>query len=198
MGIGPFLISQSLRGHSPVSEFSHGDQVSTSGRGANGIIVPKPPKRPSNAFEIYCKDMRPLLQSKNKEGIAAGEFRLEEELARGWKDLPEKEKEEFQSRYEQELAKWKEERSAYRSSTKGGRSGRLSEFDGMARAPRGGRRSAGGTRVSAAAQDDDGEELDNDVEMGDVEAAEAEEPEQGEPNETDPETEVEDGEDAEN
>lgn len=141
--------------------------------------------------------MRPLLQSKNKESIAAGEFRLEEELARGWKDLPEKEKEDFQTRYEQELAKWKEERSAYRSSTKGGRGGRMSDFDIFARAPRGGRRAAGGARTSVAAQDDDAEELDNDVEMGDVEAAEAEEPEQGEPNETDPETEVEEGEDTE-
>lgn len=141
--------------------------------------------------------MRPQLQSKNKEGIAAGEFRLEEELARGWKDLPEKEKEDFQTRYEQELAKWKEERSAYRTSTKGSRAGRISDFDLGARA-RGGRRSAGGARTSVTAQDDDAEELDNDVEMGDVEAAEAEEPEQGEANETDPETEVEDGEDAEN
>ncbi|KAI6081171.1 hypothetical protein F4821DRAFT_265187 [Hypoxylon rubiginosum] len=40
---------------------------------ANGLT--KRPKRPSNAFEIYCNDTRPVLQSQHKDKIAAGEFR---------------------------------------------------------------------------------------------------------------------------
>ncbi|KXJ94676.1 hypothetical protein Micbo1qcDRAFT_232115 [Microdochium bolleyi] len=125
------FISQNLGGLSPSSDaYSHSvlDHVPAEkvrGRGrANGRRV-KMPKRPSNAFEIYCNDMRPTLREQNKEKIESGEFRVEEELARGWKELSDEAKEEFKARYEQELASWKEERDALkrsrmRSTTGGG------------------------------------------------------------------------------
>ncbi|KAK7966485.1 uncharacterized protein PG986_000762 [Apiospora aurea] len=183
---GPSFLSQTMRGLSPGSEFSHGD--SFTGRPTNGHHH----SRPSNAFEIYCNDMRPVLQEKHKDEIAAGEFRLEEELARGWKDLPQTEKDEFQARYEQELTKWREGRDAFRRAKKGGGRARHSDFDL-------GRSSSTNIKLSRAMRpaDEDEQEQDQDVEMGDAEAeaaAEAE-AEQEEQNDTDPETEVDDGQD---
>lgn len=149
----------------------------------NGVI--KRPKRPSNAFEIYCNDTRPVLQSQYKDKIAAGEFRLEEELARGWKDLPEKEKEEFQVRYEQELAQYKEAVEEYKRGTKGDATRDRSRARGdrdnaSSRASRGG----GGSRSARFedAQDDEEADEDQDIEMADAGAADQD---------TDPETEVE-------
>ncbi|KAI1505413.1 hypothetical protein F5X99DRAFT_367892 [Biscogniauxia marginata] len=171
------FINQNLNTLSPSSDaFSHSqmDSQKDQGRGANGAA--KPPKRPSNAFEIYCNDQRPLLQAQHKEKIAAGEFRLEEELARGWKDLPEKEKEEFQARYEQELSQWKEARETYKQGVKDAAArDRSRQREGN----RGGR---GRTRFEEA-QDEDGDD-DQDVEMGDAG------PETVGDQDTDPETEV--------
>ncbi|KAK7911266.1 hypothetical protein PG985_013747 [Apiospora marii] len=188
---GPSFVSQTMRGLSPGSEFSHGD--SFSGRPTNGHhAVPKPPKRPSNAFEIYCNDMRPVLQEKHKDEIAAGEFRLEEELARGWKDLPDTEKEEFQTRYEQELTKWREGRDAFRRAKKSGGRARGSDF-GLGRSTN--IKLSRPAPPAASDADEQEQDQDQDVEMGDAEAAEAEEAEQEEQNDTDPETEVDDGQD---
>ncbi|KAK6849453.1 HMG box protein [Apiospora arundinis] len=187
---GPSFVHQTLRGLSPGSEFSHGDSFSgrpTNGHGHHHVSVPKPPKRPSNAFEIYCNDMRPVLQAKHKDEIAAGEFRLEEELARGWKDLPQAEQDEFQKRYQEELTKWRESRDAFRRAKKGGGRARASDFD-LGRST--------SIKISRSAppadEDEQDQDQDQDVEMGDAEAAEAEEAEQEEQNDTDPETEVED------
>ncbi|KAI0834834.1 hypothetical protein F5Y06DRAFT_278009 [Hypoxylon sp. FL0890] len=196
-GAGPSatFINQNLTTLSPSSDaFSHSQlDHKDHGRGStNG--VPKRPKRPSNAFEIYCNDTRPILQAQHKDKIAAGEFRLEEELARGWKDLPEKGKEEFQVRYEQELAQYKEAVEEYKRGTKDAARERSRGRDrdhhvGSSRAGRasgagGGARSA---RFDLVPADDDD---DQDVEMadpGDPEPA-------GGDADTDPETEVEDNE----
>ncbi|KAI1484994.1 hypothetical protein F5X96DRAFT_661840 [Biscogniauxia mediterranea] len=172
------FINQNLTTLSPSSDaFSHSqiDSQKDQSRGSNGAA--KPPKRPSNAFEIYCNDTRPRLQAEHKDEIAAGEFRLEEELARGWKDLPEKEKEEFQSRYEQELSQWKEARDTYKQGVKDAASRERSRQRENNRASRGGR-----PRFEEV-QDEDGDE-DQDVEM--AEAG----PETAADQDTDPETEV--------
>ena len=165
---------------SPSSDaFSHSQlepqkesQASSRGGGATSNGIPKPAKRPSNAFEIYCKDKRPVLQAKYKDQIAAGEFRLEEELARGWKDLPEKEKDEYQTRYEQELYQWREDREAFKRSTKEAAAnaardrsrGRDSNFGSSHRA-------GGGGGAARSARFDDsilGDDDDHDVEMADA------------------------------
>jgi hypothetical protein len=118
-----------------------------------------------------------LLQSQHKEAIAAGEFRLEEELARGWKDLPEKEKEEFQARYERELTQWKEARENFKQGAKDAAARQRSRARDN-RASRGGR-----SRFEEAQEDDDADD-DQDIEMGDAD------PEPGADQDTDPETEV--------
>ncbi|KAI1144342.1 hypothetical protein F5Y05DRAFT_24420 [Hypoxylon sp. FL0543] len=199
-GAGPSstFINQNLTTLSPSSDaFSHSqlDQKDHGRSGTNGVA--KRPKRPSNAFEIYCNDTRPILQAQHKDKIAAGEFRLEEELARGWKDLPEKEKEEFQVRYEQELAQYKEAVEEFKRSAKDATRDRSRGRDrdhhhgGSNRAGRasgigGGARSA---RFDLVPADDDADE-DQDVEMadpGDPEPA-------GGDADTDPETEVDENE----
>lgn len=171
------FISQNVNTLSPSSDaFSHSQMDSqkdhhSGGRGAASNGVAKPSKRPSNAFEIYCKDMRPVLQAKNKDKIAAGEFRLEEELARGWKDLPEKEKEEFQTRYEQELYHWREEREAIKRSNKEAAArdrsrGRDSNFGASRRGGGGGEAASRSARFEDSIQGDDDD--DHDIEMADL------------------------------
>ncbi|KAI1654444.1 hypothetical protein F4813DRAFT_370884 [Daldinia decipiens] len=177
------FINQNLATLSPSSDAYSHSQLDH-GR-LNGIA--KRPKRPSNAFEIYCNDTRPVLQAQNKEKIAAGEFRLEEELARGWKDLAEKEKEEFQVRYEQELAQYKEAVEEYKRETKNAarersRNRDRDHFGSISSSRRGG----GGGRSARfeEVQDEEGDD-DQDVEMAD--------PGDHEPagdQDTDPETEV--------
>ncbi|KAK1726995.1 HMG box protein [Colletotrichum acutatum] len=114
-------LSQTAATVSPSSEtFSHtqgGDATQNADTQAsartNGIA--KPPKRPGNAFEMYCADTRPALEEKNKDDADAN---IEEELARGWKDLPEGEKEEFQTRSEEEMAKYQKEKDAFAAKSK--------------------------------------------------------------------------------
>ncbi|KAH9903675.1 hypothetical protein F4778DRAFT_735071 [Xylariomycetidae sp. FL2044] len=182
-----FMADPKLNNATPISDaFSH-SQVEVQPpkeqpRGAaNGL--PKPPKRPSNAFEIYCIDTRPVLQANNKEKIASGEFRLEEELARGWKDLPGKEKDEYQTRYEHELVQWKEARDNYKRDVKHS----TARDRSRARDPSG---RGSRPRFEDTAQDTEGDE-DQDVEM-----AEAEIPGRmpSGDQDTDPETEVEENE----
>ncbi|KAI5862308.1 hypothetical protein GGS23DRAFT_571732 [Durotheca rogersii] len=185
VGTSTTFINQNLTTLSPSSDaFSHSqlDSQKDPGRNATNGTTPKRPKRPSNAFEIYCNDKRPVLQAQNKDQIEAGEFRLEEELARGWKDLPDKEKEEFQARYEQELAQYKEAVEEFKRETKSAAARERSRNRETNRFSRGGR-----TRVEELQEDEAGDE-DPDVEMADLgDAADAG---AADPDNTDPETEV--------
>ncbi|KAI0199550.1 hypothetical protein F4808DRAFT_471393 [Astrocystis sublimbata] len=151
------------------------------GRAGNG--APKPPKRPSNSFEIYCNDTRPLLQTEHKDAIAAGTFRLEEELAKGWKVLPETEKDQFQARYERELSQWKEARESFKQGMKEAAARERSRA-------RENRTSRGGRSRFEEIHDDEDADDDQDIEMGDAD------PDQVGDQDTDPETEVEDNEGA--
>ncbi|KAF2963650.1 hypothetical protein GQX73_g9920 [Xylaria multiplex] len=174
--LGATFISQHLTTLSPSSDgFSHAQLESQKeqSRATNGAV--KPPKRPSNAFEIYCNDTRPVLQTQHKDAIAAGEFRIEEELARGWKDLAEKEKEEFQQRYERELVQWKEAKESFKQGLKDATARERSRA-------RENRTSRGGRNRFEDAQDDEDADDDQDVEMAEAEP--------GADQDTDPETEV--------
>ncbi|KAH7329128.1 hypothetical protein B0I35DRAFT_419370 [Stachybotrys elegans] len=91
---------------SPGSESVPAEAKDKSSARANG--VGKAPKKPSNAFEMYCEETRPILKAKNKDG----DLNIEEELARGWKDLPEAEKEEFQAKHDKEMARYREEKES--------------------------------------------------------------------------------------
>jgi len=110
---GTTFINNSLQTISPSSDaFSHGPldsqsqtQQTQTQKEARTNGTAKGPKRPSNAFELYCNDTRPGLKEKAKEDSS---LNVEEELARGWKDLPDEQREEFQTRYDEELAKYKQ------------------------------------------------------------------------------------------
>ncbi|KAF9872611.1 hmg box protein [Colletotrichum karsti] len=110
--------SQNAATVSPSSEtFSHtqnaGDSQASASARTNGVA--KPPKRPGNAFEMYCADSRPALEEKK---VDDADVNIDEELARGWKDLPEADKDEFQNRSEQEMAKYQKEKDAYAAKSK--------------------------------------------------------------------------------
>ncbi|CAI0654779.1 hypothetical protein CGCSCA4_v002311 [Colletotrichum siamense] len=107
--------SQNAATVSPSSEtFSHAHAAeSQASARTNGVA--KPPKRPGNAFELFCSDSRPAFEEKKKDDA---DLNIDEELARAWKDLPEAEKEEFQTRSDQEMAKYQKEKDAFAAKSK--------------------------------------------------------------------------------
>ncbi|KAF4870310.1 hypothetical protein CGCSCA1_v010566 [Colletotrichum siamense] len=107
--------SQNAATVSPSSEtFSHAHAAeSQASARTNGVA--KPPKRPGNAFELFCSDSRPAFEEKKKDDA---DLNIDEELARAWKDLPEAEKEEFQARSDQEMAKYQKEKDAFAAKSK--------------------------------------------------------------------------------
>ncbi|EFW99630.1 hypothetical protein CMQ_7998 [Grosmannia clavigera kw1407] len=93
--------------------------------GANGMAK-GPLKRPVNGFELYCAEVRPGLAEKKQEKAkmgggdeaddvdmedaveyGAGSSSIEADLARGWTDMPQSHKDEFEARAAEELAKHK-------------------------------------------------------------------------------------------
>lgn len=187
---GPTFINDNPRPFSPMSESFSQDQYTQNG------LAPKPPKRPSNGFEIYCNDTRPKLQSEHKDEIANGEYQLEQELAKGWKDLSADEQGSYQKRYEEALKQWKEERDAYRRSVKNASKAGRNGYDRHYSSSRRGRTSgaAAKNRSLLAQQDDEDISVvedqgdDQDIEMGDADQAD----EDADPGAYDPETEAED------
>lgn len=72
---------------------------------ANGVA--KPPKKPSSAFELYCDDHRSAVSSKGEDA------NVEDELARGWEDLPEDQREEYKTQEVKAQAQYEKEKDAY-------------------------------------------------------------------------------------
>jgi len=74
-----------------------------------------PPKKPGSAFELYCDERRAEQrldkEDKPKDGDAEDED--EQRLARGWKDLTDSRREEFEARAEDEMAQYQKEKEAY-------------------------------------------------------------------------------------
>ncbi|KAH7162552.1 hypothetical protein B0J13DRAFT_13398 [Dactylonectria estremocensis] len=104
---GSFTTNQA---QSPVSETgSHHADGQGKGR-ANGVT-----KKPVDAFEVYCTENRAALEAKKKEEEGDEDLNVEEELARSWKELPDAEKEEFQTKFEQAVAKIDEKEESSRS-----------------------------------------------------------------------------------
>ncbi|KAK3357049.1 hypothetical protein B0T25DRAFT_145440 [Lasiosphaeria hispida] len=110
-----FTGSQHLRTQSPSSDAFSAQHLEGGGR-ANGVHR-QAPKKPGSAFELYCDETRDSLKDKSKDDEsaegAAGSGGVEEELARGWKDLATSRREEFETRAEGEMAKYKKEKDAY-------------------------------------------------------------------------------------
>ncbi|KAF4503806.1 hypothetical protein G6O67_006942 [Ophiocordyceps sinensis] len=63
---------------------------------ANGVSKSSGPA--SSAFELYCRDARPVLEAKNE----TGDVNVDEELARGWEALPQSDKDELRAKLEEQ------------------------------------------------------------------------------------------------
>ncbi|KAF4452533.1 hypothetical protein F53441_4645 [Fusarium austroafricanum] len=86
---------------SPTSEtFSHPPE--SQAKSANGISATDS-KKPTNAFELFCLETRPALESKEKDNDA--NMNIDDELARVWKGLSEGEKDEYEAKFELAMAK---------------------------------------------------------------------------------------------
>ncbi|KJR80805.1 uncharacterized protein SPSK_05295 [Sporothrix schenckii 1099-18] len=137
--------SQRRGGRRPKATKEADDGASVSGKGkggddkedrAAGSGSAAGLKRPGNAFELYCDEMRPTLVEKRKtnkqnkkksgedgddvdmedadaeeeeeeEDEAAAESAIDAELARGWTEMEQAEKDEFETRAAEEQAKYK-------------------------------------------------------------------------------------------
>jgi hypothetical protein len=65
---------------------------------------------------MYCEEERPALVKQAEEAEAEDgdkKINVDEELERGWKDLSGERRDEFDSRYEQALAKYQKEKDAW-------------------------------------------------------------------------------------
>ncbi|KAM7222439.1 Non-histone protein 10 [Rhypophila decipiens] len=118
---GPSFISQNnLRSQSPSS-----DTFSTRHHGLNGAA----PKRPGNAFELYCDETREALKEKSKDKEDQdqdGDVNMEDELEQGWKDLDDSQREEYEARNQEakeaydQKRKEREAAAALAASARGG------------------------------------------------------------------------------
>lgn len=75
-------------------------RLSANGR-ANPSSRTSSPKRPKNAFDVYCSDLRSVITVKNRKAIADGSFDVERALAVGWQDMDEEQRGDFQRRFEE-------------------------------------------------------------------------------------------------
>jgi hypothetical protein len=100
------FISQNLLVHSPSSDAYSAAQQGE-GSKTNGVHKGAP-KKPGSAFDLYCEDTRPSLKEKAKEGES-----VEEELSSNWKELPESQRDEYQTRADHRMAEYEKEKDAY-------------------------------------------------------------------------------------
>lgn len=69
------------------------EQRSNGVGGGDGSSSSKSSKKPRTAFDLYCSDNREQASESKAEGVT-----VEEELARGWKDLPEGQRDEYKAK----------------------------------------------------------------------------------------------------
>jgi hypothetical protein len=117
------FISQNRLVHSPSSD-AFSAQPGDAGK-TNGAHKGAGPKKPGSAFSLFCDDTRPSVvkdaEDKAKDGdgdddataAAVSEDSVEEELSTRWKALPETERDEYQSRADQQMAEYEKEKEAY-------------------------------------------------------------------------------------
>jgi hypothetical protein len=98
------FISQNLLVHSPSS-----DAFSAGNKPTNGVHKGAL-KKPGSAFDLYCDETRPSVKDKAKEGEADN---VEEELSRGWKDLPDTQRDEYQSRADDRMAEYEKQKDEH-------------------------------------------------------------------------------------
>ncbi|KND95112.1 hypothetical protein TOPH_00549 [Tolypocladium ophioglossoides CBS 100239] len=100
----PASPTSETQSHPPESQAKRGESATGS---ANGVS--KPSRGATSAFDLYCIEERPNLEAKNKED-GDGDANVDEELSRGWDELPEADKDEFRTKLEEMLAKEEQHR----------------------------------------------------------------------------------------
>ena len=101
-------LAQSTGGNEPRSPGSDSfSQTATQDLGAESQInaTDKRMKQPKNAFFLFCDEVRPTIESEEKEE----EVNMDEILESRWKELPDAEKQEYQKRFEEEFTRPNEE-----------------------------------------------------------------------------------------
>ncbi|KAK4204433.1 hypothetical protein QBC40DRAFT_272837 [Triangularia verruculosa] len=110
------FINQNLgASHSPSS-----DAFSLANRGLNGVHR-EPPTKPGSAFELYCNERNTAATTTTADNNDTDKTEEEgsrpglddEELAKGWKDLSETQRGEFETRAGENMAQYEKDRVEY-------------------------------------------------------------------------------------
>ncbi|KAI9505166.1 high mobility group box domain-containing protein, partial [Coemansia spiralis] len=72
---------------------------------------PRAPKRPANAFVMFCQFERPSIKSASTD-LTSGE--LTKAMSAKWKDLPKSEKQKYFDLYEREMVRYQQELVSYK------------------------------------------------------------------------------------
>jgi non-histone protein 10 len=75
----------------------------------------KQPRRPHSAFSRWCIQARPAMEARKEslEGDEEKNFDVNEELARAWKELPDKEQGIWQAEYDEEQTEYRKQKDEY-------------------------------------------------------------------------------------
>lgn len=65
------------------------------------------PSQADSVFELYCRDARAILEAKDE----AGDINIDEELARGWEQLPDADKDELRAKLDEQVKERREKGS---------------------------------------------------------------------------------------
>ncbi|KAJ2882253.1 ccr4 associated factor [Coemansia aciculifera] len=96
----------------------------STGRKPRSDKDPNAPKRPANAFVLYCQDERPSIKSAGTD-LTSGD--LTRALAVTWKGLPQDEKQKYYDLYEREMNRYNQEFARYKSTLHLGAQSAVSE-----------------------------------------------------------------------
>ncbi|KAJ1722730.1 non-histone protein [Coemansia erecta] len=94
-----------------------GAPLATTSRRARTEKDPLAPKRPANAFVMYCQDERPNIR---KKGTDLTYSEMTKAMGQKWKNLPQEEKKKYYDLYERGMFRYQQELEMYRG---GGGSG---------------------------------------------------------------------------
>jgi len=105
------FLSQSLLGHSPSSDALSNQPGDAKSNGISKTgAAPASPKKPATAFELFCDDTRSSVQEKGKTDES---INVDEELARRWEELPDKERDEYRLRADKLHAQYEKDKEAW-------------------------------------------------------------------------------------
>ncbi|KAJ2787136.1 non-histone protein [Coemansia interrupta] len=98
-------------------ESTTGAALATTSRRARTEKDPHAPKRPANAFVMYCQDERPNIR---KKGTDLSYSEMTKAMGQKWKNLPQEEKKKYYDLYERGMFRYQQELEVYRGGGGGG------------------------------------------------------------------------------